>query len=81
MNAKILDLPGNNEIIKTDLEPEQKLAVAIFNRAIMDLKEKIYRSEIINFVESEWAQVLVGVEISQEELRWRFEKIMKEMDA
>lgn len=81
MNARILDLPGNNEIIKTDLEPEQKLAVAIFNRAIMDLKEKIYRSEIINFVESEWAQILVGGAISQEELRWRFEKIMKEMDA
>lgn len=67
-NNKVLDLPGNCELIAQDLEPMQMLIVAIFNRALLDLRTDTYRDDAIRFATSPWAQTLLGGQCSSRRL-------------
>lgn len=74
-NNKVLDLPGNCELIAQDLEPMQMLIVAIFNRALLDLRSDTYRDDAIRFAASPWAQTLLGGAMQQPEIGQRFIEI------
>lgn len=74
-NNKIADTPGYLTASVQDMEPIQLLVVAIFHRAILDLRSKTYKDDALRFAKSPWAQTLLGGAMQQPDIVQRFIEI------
>ena len=81
-NHKVTDyIPGTREVLNTELGPCELLVAAIFQRAILDLRDPEMRSEIIQFARSPWCQTLLGGGVEPGFVEKQFKDVIRIIDT